>query len=181
MLKTILFVFLAVVGWRDCAWSQTKTTSGKNQVVYAQQFDPPIQYRYWYKQAEKCVGKHGDYSKIIWTMAKHPWNNDSAGNPHTYGLFAPSADSLHGVILLNVEDAANKLYVMHEEIHDILWRNGWHSPEDLAGVHDSVNVRRQHPVPPYEKCAPTYIQPMREWWQKEQARLNNPWKLTYKP
>lgn len=177
MLRLIFFIILATLGWRDCVWSQEKPATNRNQVVFASQFVPPVEYREWYHQAERCVGKRGNFSKIIWTVTRKPWNYDSLGRALTYGLFAPSTDGIHGVILLNATDWENKWYVMHEEIHDILWRNGWVTPGLVAGVHDSVNIRNQHPLPYYERCTKTYIEDLRKKWAADQS----PYRTAYKP
>lgn len=182
MLKIILALALAtVVQTRTCLAQQ------REQVVYAAEFKPPALYRQWYAEAERCVGKRGNYSKLVFAHTPAPWNqhvnSDTPGKvSQTYGMWhniEGSRDSLALIVLTDL-DWDNPWYVKHEMIHDILWRNGWRSPPGSADLPDSTNIRNAHPVPPYQKCAPTYIDEIREKWI-QQKLAESPFKATYRP
>lgn len=185
-MKSILLAVLSVVTLSlPCAAQDSSVVS--SQAVYAAGFEPPAQYREWYKDTEKCMGQKGDFDKIIFAATPGPWNqhvqSDAPGKvTATYGMWHNlSGDT--ALVVLNTEDWDNQKYVQHEFIHDILWRNGWRIKDGSPDVPDSVNIRRAHPAPPYEKCAPTYIEDLRKWKQQhdQQQQASNPWKRVYRP
>lgn len=149
--------------------------------VWANEFVPPHEYREWYSKMERCVGVRGSFESIVWAVTEKPWRtgiDTTTGRAlYTYGQWT-SADSGRALILLQQQDWRNESYVEHEMLHDILWRSGWKMPVgDLPNVPDTVNIRVRHPAPPYERCAPTYIEQMR---LLEQQR-HSPWKQVYRP
>lgn len=141
-------------------------------------FKPPYEYREWYKQAEECSGRRGNFSKIRWFVVPHPWGADSTGRGYTHAQWQGDRNAKDRykaitTILVNGDEWRQRDLVMHEALHDILYRSGW-SPDtlklqrELAKVttrKDSVYVEiaAMHPMPPYEYCAPTtmprYIPP----------------------
>jgi hypothetical protein len=163
--------FLALIAGE--LWGQTKEYPTP---VYASQFHPPAEYRQWYKEAEKCSGLKGDYTKVIWTVTEKAWRTGTyklTGNPrYTYGQWHGLSDGRTGLILVNATDWRSEYYVKHEILHDLMWRNGWDAPEPDSTMADSTVVRLRHPVGPYEKCAPTYIEDMRrlEWLKNSNVR-----------
>jgi hypothetical protein len=151
----------------------------QQNVVYAAEFTPPVEYRQWYHKMEVCTGMRGDYAKIIWAVSPHAWITANSWNGKrgwTYGQWT-SASGGRALIVLNADDWKFESYVTHEMLHDILWRNGFRLPSGKNSDMDSVNIRRAHPAPPFEKCAPTYIEQMRAI---EAARAN-PYKQVYQP
>lgn len=133
--------------------------------VYATEFRPPEEYRVWYREAERCAGFRGNYHKVIFAVTEKPWKTgyDSLSKTalYTYGQWT-SAEHGYGLIVLNADDWRNEFYVKHEMLHDILWRNGWKNPSTPTNLADTVDIRSRHPVPPYERCAPTYIEDARK-------------------
>jgi hypothetical protein len=137
--------------------------------IYASQFHPPAEYRQWYKEAERCSGLRGDYTKVIWTVTEKAWQTGvykASGNPrYTYGQWTGMSDGKTGLIIVNATDWRSEFYIKHEILHDLMWRNGWIAQDVDSTMADSVAIRLRHPTPPFEKCAPTYIDDMRrlEW------------------
>lgn len=180
MLKVFLCLAFLLTQARTCLHAQAaENVDSTPLVIYATEFKAPNEYRKWYREVEKCARAKGDFERIMWTVVEKPWSKNGYT---TYGSWLP-LDTLHmtttkAVILLNSGDWRNEFYVKHEMLHDVLGRNGMQpfTPLDPL-VHDSVNIRRRHPAPPYEKCAPTYIWQMREM---EKAKLS-PWKEVYVP
>ncbi len=81
-------------------------------VVYVAEFTPPPSYAVWYADAERCSGLVGNYARVRWYLAAHPWSS-AAGV--TYGSWrAPHR------ITVNGDGEADSVLVVHEAIHDIL-------------------------------------------------------------
>lgn len=185
----------AIVALVLSATSVHAQDSLRQNVLYVQRFNAPVEYRQWYAQVEKCVGLAGAFDSISWLATPKPWNmhvaSDSKPLSATYGMWSAQPDSVtqpdgsiavrvvgRANIVLTQVDWENPFYVKHEMLHDILGRHGFNAPPGLTNVPDSVNVRRAHPAPPYEKCAPTYIGQMRAMWQVQQR---GPWVQVYTP
>ena len=168
LLKVFVCLALLLTQARTCLHAQDAG------VLYATSFHPPAQYRQWYRQAESCAGLKGDWSKIIWTVVPAPWKvwiTDStyATTHGSWGRVEGDKDG-KAIILLNAEDWSIESYVKHEMLHDILWRNGKQPIVPLVeGISDSTRIRKLHPVPPFERCAPTYMKQMKEWEAQKNA------------
>lgn len=175
-MRTLFLVFALMLGS-----AQTRTCSA--QSVYVQDILPPQEWRQYYYQMEKCTGLKGDFSKIRWQVTPKPWSDHTSADvgmdsSMTFGMWmhvVGAGDSTK--IILNATDAHIESYIKHEELHDILWRNGWEGPDAIAGAPDSVNVMLQHPNPPFGVCAPIYMSDMR----KLEAQKQVPWKEVYQP
>jgi hypothetical protein len=168
----LLGSFLWLCLWGTCAAQQPPVT--EPVPVYATEFHPPDEYRQWYHQAEQCAHARGDYRKIIFAVTPKPWRVPTGW---TFGQWTNLADG-RGLIILNADDWRNEFYVKHEMLHDILYRNGWHNPVEVAqNLSDTTDIRSRHPTPPFEKCAPTYIEQMRALERQKEV----PWKQIYLP
>jgi hypothetical protein len=183
MFKLLIVAALLLMQTQTC-FAQEAVAQDRQQVVYANQFAPPLVYRQWYAEVEKCMKQQGDFDKILWTVTDSAWNQhtsvDTIGATRaTFGLWH-GLDKGRALIILNKQDWRNEFYVKHEMVHDLLWRSGWQMPSDgKVGVADSVNVRAAHPAPPYEKCAPTYVWQMRKLWSEQQGttkQVSNPYR-----
>jgi hypothetical protein len=152
-----------------CLASPVAAQTAENPTrVYATEFRPPAEYKQWYRDVEKCTGMKGAYHRVMWAVTEHPWQTGVFwnGKPrYTYGQWTGMSDGSTGLILVTAVDWRNEFYVKHEILHDILWRNGFRAPDVDSTASDTTRIRASHPAPPYEKCAPTYIDQMRrlEW------------------
>ena len=175
--KVLLCLAVALTQARTCLHAQQAPNADSVPlIIYAQVFTPPAEYRRWYKEVEKCAKLKGNFDQIMWTVTPQPWK---VNGYTTYGSWMSRGDTVKALILLNQQDWANEFFVKHEMLHDVLGKNGKQPYADLdSTVHDTVNIRRRHPVPPFEKCAPTYIWQM---WEMDRAKHENPWKTVYRP
>lgn len=119
--------------------------------LYIRRFNPPEEYERWYHAMEKCVGARGDYRKVEWLVVAAPWLD---GQRRTHG----SWESKNGRerITVNAQEWLDSTLVMHEAIHDILWRAGWRRPPLADSATDTDSILAQHPTPPFERCATTF-------------------------
>lgn len=148
-LLALLLLLPACSGCHHEAWP--------DKPIAPREFSPPANYRDWYGEAEKCVGMKGDYDKVHWFVNPTPWGHT------TFAQFYVYRDSLgfprQEEITISVGLWLDSMIVIHESIHDILWRNGWSAPS-TKGVSLS---QLEHPSPPFGKCAPAnYPWPQRK-------------------
>lgn len=117
-------------------------------------FTPPANYAGWYESAEKCAGMKGDFKAVTWTITPTPWGDT------TYAEWHVVRDSLgfpkRVEITISVGLWLDSMIVIHESLHDILWRNGWAAPDAPEGLGHDATARLYHPSPPYGVCAPIF-------------------------
>ncbi len=110
-------------------------------VVYVTQINPPAQYEQWYREAEACSGRHGDFAGVKWFVTPHPF--PGVGGKTTYGLWH------NRQILINADQADSAGLIKHEELHDILWESGWRPPNKPDSLMTHADL---HPNPPFGLC-----------------------------
>lgn len=120
--------------------------------LYMNRFIPPDSYARWYKAAEDCTHMRGDYERVEWLMVQAPWLE---GQWKTLGSWEWMSLG-YARIVVNRQDWMDSTLVMHEAIHDILWRNGWR-PQVAAGISSKDSLIARHPSPPFDRCAPAFF------------------------
>lgn len=128
---------------------------------YITQFVPPVEYRGWYKDAERCAGRRGDYDGVEWYVVPTSWESPDGRTyaewryRERHGTLAAmdplrnameALVSYHRMIVVNADEWRDSTLVMHEALHDILWMSGWRPADTTSAA--------MHPKPPYGRCAP---------------------------
>jgi hypothetical protein len=120
--------------------------------LYVWRMTPTADYERWYKAMEKCTGMKGAYKRIDWLMVEAPWLQ---GQRRTHGSWQGS-DNGKARITVNAEEWTDSMLVMHEALHDILWRNDFVPPPLPDWASDTDSIEAKHPKPFFGRCAKTY-------------------------
>ena len=84
--------------------------------VAAVRIAPPVEYAVWYSEVERCAGMRGDFLAVAWYLVPLPWKGPNGGT--VYGQHGGDR------IILNALMAGEVVSVKHEQMHDVLERNG---------------------------------------------------------